>query len=316
MTFRSLSTNVLSFGAALGSIATMASLIGFLTPQLELFNQIQPMTLAGFVFVFALSPLTRSRAIIATATAGLIINAALFLSVFSTAASTQPAAQSKETITVLAANVRYDNTSYDDVVRSVRAADPDLILLSEYLQHHDDNLIGRLNHDYPYAASCPRLNAQCDVAIYSRWPFEGTPEATAYSAQSPSAISARVRLPTGKSVTVVAVHVDFPGHLGKQAADMRWLTDKASAWQGPVLIGGDFNLTPWSAMFRRLQGTTGLVRHGTLPRSWPVQSFPPDIPFVLLDNVLTRADMRSISFKTGEPTGSDHLPVVAQIALR
>jgi endonuclease/exonuclease/phosphatase (EEP) superfamily protein YafD len=314
MTLRKLLTNVLSFAGALGGIATIAGTIGFLTPQLELFNQVQPLTFAGFAVVFALSLFAGSRALFLWAAAGLLINAALFSSVFATTAIGASSA-SAPALTVLAVNVRYENTAYDEVASAVRAANPDIILLSEYLTHHDENLIGRLQQQYPYVASCPRLNTGCDVAIYSRWPFVGDPEATAYSAQAPSAIVTHVRLPAGTSVTVAAVHVDFPGHLAKQSADISWLTEKASAWQGPVVIAGDFNLTPWTAMFRRLQRATGLVRHGTLQRSWPVQSFAPNVPFVLLDNVLTTPDIKSVSFRTGPQLGSDHLPVVATLEL-
>lgn len=82
-----------------------------------------------------------------------------------------------------------------------------------------------------------------------------------------------------------------------------------------MILAGDFNLTPWTTLLGSLQGEAHLIRHGTLQHSWPLRFCRPNIPFVLLDNVLTTSDFKSLSFETGQPTGSDHLPVVARLIM-
>src|SRR5467141_4503221 len=79
----------------------------------------------------------------------------------------------------------------------------------------------------------------------------------------------------------------------------------------PVILAGDFNLTPWSWLLNKLAWAGGLRRHGLLNATWPADLSPAVAPFLLIDNVLTSADIRSLSFAVGPELGSDHRPIAA-----
>ncbi|HEY7386072.1 MAG TPA: hypothetical protein VH743_20625, partial [Beijerinckiaceae bacterium] len=51
--------------------------------------------------------------------------------------------------------------------------------------------------------------------------------------------------------------------------------------------------------------------HGTLLVSFPAHAW---LPAVLLDNVLSTADFATVAIRTGPRLGSDHLPVIADLA--
>lgn len=107
------------------------------------------------------------------------------------------------------------------------------------------------------------------------------------------------------------------------------LIDVATAEDATILLG-DFNMMPWQADYRKF-ATAGLVdafqvagaRGGaTLPRrlQWMARSesrlsritMP---PFMRVDYILHTPDIVPLRAWTGAETGSDHLPVVADILL-
>ncbi|MDJ0949610.1 MAG: endonuclease/exonuclease/phosphatase family protein [Alphaproteobacteria bacterium] len=83
----------------------------------------------------------------------------------------------------------------------------------------------------------------------------------------------------------------------------------------PTLLLGDLNLTPWSASFSRLLARTGLrdsaVGHG-LQATWPY-----GLPLIGLpiDHILVSPELSVRDRRLGPRLGSDHLPVIADLAL-
>jgi endonuclease/exonuclease/phosphatase (EEP) superfamily protein YafD len=77
-------------------------------------------------------------------------------------------------------------------------------------------------------------------------------------------------------------------------------------------VAGDLNLTPFSWKLAKLALSVGLRRHGTWAMSYPAHEW---LPFLLLDNVLSTPHFATITFRTGLSLGSDHLPLVRDLAL-
>ncbi len=86
------------------------------------------------------------------------------------------------------------------------------------------------------------------------------------------------------------------------------------AVHGPVVVAGDFNAGPWSHGFQDFMAKTGLTRHATLAPTWP--AWPIALPQVALDHILVSGDLAVVRGGTGPAVGSDHLPVVAEVAMR
>lgn len=83
----------------------------------------------------------------------------------------------------------------------------------------------------------------------------------------------------------------------------------------PVIIAGDLNCTPWSGHMRDLLDRNQLASarngFGWNP-SWPVNRPFLSIP---IDHVLVREDIGVSRFTTTESVGSDHSPVVVDLAI-
>jgi endonuclease/exonuclease/phosphatase (EEP) superfamily protein YafD len=86
---------------------------------------------------------------------------------------------------------------------------------------------------------------------------------------------------------------------------------------GPKICVGDLNITPWSPYYRSFVERTKLVNvrngFGLLP-SWPTFLFFKCL-MLPLDHCLVSDDIRVADAQTGEPIGSDHLPLIVEIEL-
>jgi endonuclease/exonuclease/phosphatase (EEP) superfamily protein YafD len=83
--------------------------------------------------------------------------------------------------------------------------------------------------------------------------------------------------------------------------------------KGPVVVAGDFNMTPFSTRFGTLLQEARLRRaKGGLNTTWPTQLTPMGFS---LDHILVGKGIGSAVMRTGSRLGSDHLPVVGTFDL-
>jgi endonuclease/exonuclease/phosphatase (EEP) superfamily protein YafD len=83
-----------------------------------------------------------------------------------------------------------------------------------------------------------------------------------------------------------------------------------------LIVGGDFNLTPWSFGLRRQDARFGLVRLTRAMATWPagkISHWRLNLPFPLLaiDHLYAGKSWRVVSVTRGPVLGSDHYPIVA-----
>jgi endonuclease/exonuclease/phosphatase (EEP) superfamily protein YafD len=80
------------------------------------------------------------------------------------------------------------------------------------------------------------------------------------------------------------------------------------------VVAGDLNMSPWSPFFRRFMKKSGLKdsedSFGFQP-TWP--TYQP-ILYLPLDHVLVSRDIAIVDRRIGAKVGSDHLPVVVDLA--
>lgn len=133
------------------------------------------------------------------------------------------------------------------------------------------------------------------------------------------AIAAELAL-AGRSVALLGVHTlppvsaDYAARRDAQlAAALAWATDQRAAGRAPV-IAGDLNASPFSAPLRRLLAGADLVdsqRGFGVQASWPT-SLP--WPRIAIDHVLHDRSLTTVARALGPDLGSDHLPVVVDLA--
>jgi endonuclease/exonuclease/phosphatase (EEP) superfamily protein YafD len=291
----------------------LATLIGFLAPWwpvADLPNHFTPLALAVAVAGLALLPFcTRelprrhSRIVLGVGLGGMVaVNSVPLLASQSTAAVAAQGAT--RTLTVVSYNI-FGSTRYiDRAARWLRDQDADVIVLQEMTRATREPMRVALAATHLHVHDC-----NCnDIVIYSRrpWLVAGGQSRTG---ERPALSWLTLADAEGTETRIIGVHTRINLVPYTYAAQFDWLVEHIPKLGGRVIVAGDFNAAPWSWQMTRL-ATSGLRRHGTYEVSWPSL-----LPMVLTDNLLTTPDIKSVSFRTGPFLGSDHLPIIAIVAL-
>lgn len=114
--------------------------------------------------------------------------------------------------------------------------------------------------------------------------------------------------------------MDWPIPVSRQQEQLNALSAVVDKIEGPMILAGDFNSTPWSYALRDFVAGNNLVRETHNMLTFPMRWFYFDawrdmIPFLPLDHVMTRGGIVVHDIHTGEPTASDHLPVVTTFSV-
>ena len=73
-------------------------------------------------------------------------------------------------------------------------------------------------------------------------------------------IIAGFTLSTGTSFTLMTTHMDWPVPVERQREEFAAAADAVNAIEGPLVVVGDFNSTPWSYAMKSFEVATGLKR--------------------------------------------------------
>jgi endonuclease/exonuclease/phosphatase (EEP) superfamily protein YafD len=300
--------------AALVSAAA-ATAIGYLAPcwpKADMPNHFTPLILAVAVAGLALlafesrKPMTqrRTRLALAAGLAGLAaINTAPVLGALATTAVAAQGAT--DTLTVVSFNVWTKNQRLDEATRWLVDQKADVIVLQEMTPKSREFMKRELAATYPHLHDC-----DCnDIVMFSRRPWTaagGQPRTAEQPAMSWFTLVDR----NGREIRVIGLRPRYIQQAAEYAAHYSWLVHHAAKLGDHLILVGDFNAAPWSWQMRRFAAASGLRRHGTYAASWPAR-----LPVVLIDNLLTTPNIKSVSFKTGPDLGSDHLPIIAAVAV-
>ncbi len=151
------------------------------------------------------------------------------------------------------------------------------------------------------------------MAVFSRSPATFREE----TVEGVPRIRAEVRV-DGRRLTVFCVHVSPPigaRRAGERNRGMADLAAATAATDGPVLVCGDLNCTPWSPFFTDLLNRGGLTdprAGGRTPTSWRVGNPLFALP---IDHVLTGGGALLTELGAGPEIGSDHRPLCARVHL-
>jgi endonuclease/exonuclease/phosphatase (EEP) superfamily protein YafD len=234
---------------------------------------------------------------------------------------------------VVSANLWYRNDGYDAAVHYLDASDPDVIGLIEVTPQWLTAL-QPLYAKYPYRIDCMQSMPPCEMLLLSKLPFQRS-YAGRVEGRSPTIVWGEIAF-QGRTITVAATHLAWPlraaieprrvmpgGALQPSLSDAYPLVQSEQAANlalylkglGPDLVlMGDFNSVPWSRTQSVLRAATGLENAGPMVPTWP--SWQPFWIRLPIDQIMTRGALTRRNFKSGSYTGSDHLPVEAEIAVK
>ncbi len=294
-----------------GVAISAAGLFGSWHVVFDATNHFRPhFILLSLIGLAAAWPIDRGRAVLA-AFGCLTLN--LFaLQVHLASAAPVAAADAKNTITLATFNVWGRNDDVANIEAFLRTHEPGVIVLQE-VSLRKAQFLEDLRAIYPYQKNCAE-DLHCRLALLSKHPFEAAGTVSRTSGGPPIIWAqfggqANNRAST---TTVVGTHFHVALPTRTQFRDKERLVDFVEQIDGNVVLLGDFNATPWSHVIGDLTDRTGLrPLHRFLP-TWPAQfavaQFPIDLLFV-------SAGIENHGVWRGSAGGSDHRPVIAEIAL-
>ena len=199
--------------------------------------------------------------------------------------------------------------------RFAREANPDFLLLLEVDERWLRELEA-LRPSLPHRVAALRED-EFGIALYSRYPFHAAKAVTIGKAGVPTVV-VEVDL-SGRRLFLVGTHPVPPGGATLSAYrndQLQKLGEYLRGVEGPVLLLGDLNVTPWSIHFRRFAQGAGLrdASQGRGPQpTWPALPWPLSIP---LDHALHRPEVCIVEKRIGNGVRSDHYPVIVDFQLR
>lgn len=306
------------------AVPAILAIFGSLVPFLDLFNHLQLLLFFGSLVAAVLAILL-----------GLPLNWKIFAYLgFAASAWTfipewlpslaprPPAAAQARVIKVMTHNLFGLNYDMDRVARVIAAENPDIVALQEYFPAQD-KLDGLLKPTYPYSVRCSG-GKRANIGLYSKLPFDREMSAgecpdNAYGTQRTAHIIAGFTLGDGTHFSLMTTHMDWPFPIERQLQEFQSAETAIAAVQGPLLVVGDFNSTPWSYAMKAFERETGLKRETHALITYPLAiTVPPRLssdgllhtfPFLPLDQVFERG-VTVHELHRADQTGSDHLPVV------
>jgi endonuclease/exonuclease/phosphatase (EEP) superfamily protein YafD len=228
----------------------------------------------------------------------------------------KPATVNAHACRVMSMNVLYKNQNTDAIVKQIRLADPDVVLVEEFTLFQNGALQKEIGEDYPYQCIFAD-HGSSGIGIFSRFPLSDAGDIGLYS--SHQQLRATLHLPGG-DVALYAVHLRCPQSVRSiaterlQTAD---LIDRLKNEKLPIVVGGDFNFTPDSPNAAALRAI-GLVSTHDLAGHRRGATFPATgrwsrLPGIRIDHVMLSRELTcSRSYVAGN-SGSDHRPIVADV---
>jgi endonuclease/exonuclease/phosphatase (EEP) superfamily protein YafD len=296
-------------GLAAGTVLTAIGVLAYWRTALDIVNNGLPLLTVGCVALLGLAFADGKRTLIGAAALLVAVNFALLLTGMSGAA---PEARegSERFLRVATFNLWGPNDHAGRIEKFLDDTNPDAVVLEEVRQHHRA-FLDDLARRYPHRAGDNGL------VILSKYPIleDGRVDRAGFPPWM-SLIVRWARLDVnGTEVELAGVHLARPFYPELQQADIVGLTEFVHGRSGPLILAGDFNMAPWTWKLKGFTHATGLKRYNTVHPTWPMQwRGVPLLPLVPIDNVFTSAQFSNIATTVGPRLGSDHRPVIADIA--
>lgn len=214
---------------------------------------------------------------------------------------------------VLTVNVSFRQFAARRLLEIIREADPDVVVVQE-LTPHAESVLADLDVQFPHLRKFP-ADGPLGIGLWSRLPLESS---TIFALGRAPAIEARLRGPSG-AVTIIGVHLRAPTTPARAASrnrELRELAVRTAAISGPLIVAGDFNVTPYSPYFSdwlEASSLTDTRRGRTLSVTWPTTLPWLGIP---IDHVAVSDDFAVLSHHNLPNFESDHYGVLVELALR
>lgn len=212
---------------------------------------------------------------------------------------------------VIAANVEFSNTHYNDFLAILDRERPDILGITEVTDDWHRAIVPR----FPYSAQV-RGDPGYGIGLYSRFPLEKVD--FSLGDDLPPVAMATLSPDAGRTISIFLFHAigpQLPETVPRNKLIYRRLAAKVRETNGDKIIMGDFNVTPFSIFYRLFlywTDTHNAADGFGFFRTWDADYFP--LRF-WIDHILYQGGLIPVDFRTLDSSGSDHLPVMAEFQL-
>ena len=217
---------------------------------------------------------------------------------------------------ILSFNTWHGNRAPERIITLLKKERPDVAIFVEF-GPNKRWLLDALARAYPYQAGCSE-RWFCSVVILSRLPIRAG--GSDGRDLGPSPPMAWIELMTAAGpLRIYGVHIMRPidgprGHVRELAYLARLIQAHRRRGNGGLaFVAGDFNATRWAQSLRRFERDAGLTHMGRFLPSWPAG--PRGWPQLAIDHAFASPGLRFTQARLGALAGSDHLPLVLDLAL-
>jgi len=289
-------------------IATALGFTAAWIPACDLINEARPLDALAAVALFIMAATLRERPLIRPTASLALLQAGLLLLPWARAADSAPNAP--PALRLVTFDLGAGNERFDDIADFILGTRADIVLLQQVSCSAAERLIPKLRPALPNALV--EATSCAGQALMSKRPWIAGGQVTTKTRQP---LMVWARLQWGNRVfTLTGVHLAGPLAPSEQAGDIVRLQAHMASQGSAHIVAGDFNLTPFAWKLAQLQNA-GLGQFATYVATYsPTWPAPWPFPLFATDNVLTTEGIARVSVTTGPPLGSDHRPLIADIA--
>jgi len=226
----------------------------------------------------------------------------------------KPATARPGDLKIVQFNAWHDNRTPRKTLRWLLDQDADVVILEEG-GGTSTWVVSALRGYYPFSVSCDGKRA-CDTWIFSRKRMVAR-GGMYRDGQRFAGVWATLADPKG-DFSVIGAHYVWPVPAGPQQAQVQLLARAADRFdRRGLIVGGDFNSTPWSFTLKRQDQALGIPRRTLAMPSWPAGKFSRLVnapaPFLPIDHVYAGPQWKTVNVRRGPSLGSDHYPIVVTL---
>jgi endonuclease/exonuclease/phosphatase (EEP) superfamily protein YafD len=286
--------------------------------MIQLLNYFMPWLLVGLLPALGIAALARRKRLAVALAVPVLVIIFTYLPLFLPRPSTVLADNSS--FKVMSYNIWRGNDKPQTALALIRQEQPDILLLQELRPYIAQELKQGLAALYPNQELYFIYEPSQGQGVISRYPLEPIEN----SLQRGQAQKVRVEMPGG-SLQVWNTHLSRPFRWRRQAAQVEELIQAASGVTEPLIIGGDFNTTDQSEVYRSLSQH---LSNAHWEAGWgfgfsypsPERTLNRDIsiptPMIRIDHLFHNESLFVQNAKTlSDSGGSDHFPVIAKFSL-
>lgn len=309
-------TVVLPVLAALMLCVALAGQAGRFDRGLDFLNALAPYAIAACL-ILALLGLRFSRMAVALSLLAALICLERAMPVFAADMRAGAAPSTQDGLTVMSFNAWHMQPHPASAAQAIIASGADIVLLQEA-----GRLLGAekltLEMSYPFQSKC---RAGCDLAILSKLPvsdFRYRIKDRTGRQRGPRMIFADIAAgPNRRPLTVATIHVDRNAAEKGRSTDVAAMLAEVFALmpRQDLVIGGDFNMTPYSFAANRIDRVAYPIRRvSPTSATYPSKiAGLPALPLFPIDHIYAAPRWQASSVRLELGFGSDHRPIAIRL---